>query len=64
PANGAGFKANDFQCIDDTKFRHFITVTDSVEGSCPPGMCATRSPPSKNPCVGKENAARIDKVEG
>ncbi|KAJ3308801.1 hypothetical protein HDV04_000788 [Boothiomyces sp. JEL0838] len=54
---------NSFECIDDTKFKMFTSATTFVEGSCPPGFCATRNPPTKNPCVGKANAARIDKQE-
>ncbi|KAI8914532.1 hypothetical protein EDD86DRAFT_182197, partial [Gorgonomyces haynaldii] len=51
-----------FQCIDDTKFKQFISTNpqDFVIGSCPPGFCATRTPPIKNPCIGKERAAQID----
>ncbi|KAJ3358864.1 hypothetical protein HDU91_005100, partial [Kappamyces sp. JEL0680] len=55
-----GFQANDFQCIDDTKFRHFSSPTAFTIGSCPPGFCATRNPPKKNPCIGKARATEID----
>ncbi|KAL2917100.1 hypothetical protein HK105_203164 [Polyrhizophydium stewartii] len=54
------FKAGDFQCIDDTRFKHFTSETAFVEGRCPAGLCFTRSPPLKNPCIGKEAAQRID----
>ena len=27
------------------------------------GLCATRNPPNKNPCIGQANADRIDKKE-
>ena len=53
-------KANEFECIDDTKFKMFTSSTDFVVLSCAAGQCATRNPPNKNPCVGKENAQRID----
>ncbi len=53
-------KAGDFVCIDDTTFKHFTSATQFVEENCPPGFCFTRSPPFKNPCVGKANARRID----
>ena len=59
-----GFKANDFECIDDTSFKHFTSATDFVVNKCAQGMCFTRNPPAKNPCVGKENALRIDKRDG
>jgi hypothetical protein len=60
------FTANTFQCIDDTQFKHFTDNNGNfIMGSCPKGFCATRNPPIKNPCIGKENAARIDsKVAG
>ena len=56
------FKANDFECIDDTRFRHYTNNQgDFVIQSCAvAGLCATRTPPSKNPCIGKERAAEID----
>jgi hypothetical protein len=56
----AGGAPNTFQCIDDTRFRMFTGNGQSVEGSCPPGFCFTRTPPIKNPCVGRANAQRID----
>ena len=54
------FKANDNECIDDTRFRKYTSATEFVIQSCPPGMCFTRNPPVKNTCVGRENAIRID----
>jgi hypothetical protein len=54
-------KAGDFICIDDTQFKHFVSSDKFVVESCPPGFCATRNPPNKNPCIGKANADRIDK---
>jgi hypothetical protein len=56
-------KAGDFVCIDDTQFKHFISSDNFVVESCPPGFCATRNPPNKNPCIGQANADRIDKKE-
>lgn len=56
------FNINDFECIDDTQFRHYISDTDFVINNCPPGLCFTRSPPNQNPCIGKELALQIDKV--
>jgi hypothetical protein len=56
-SNGA---PNTFQCIDDTQFRMFTGNGQSIVGSCPPGFCFTRTPPNKNPCVGRANAQRID----
>lgn len=55
-------KANDFVCIDNTKFKHFVDPTTFFVKSCAvPGMCFTRKPPAKNPCIGKERALEIDK---
>lgn len=55
------FAPNDFVCIDDTRFRQFITSTDFVVKSCAvPGSCFTRVPPNKNPCIGRERAQEID----
>jgi hypothetical protein len=51
---------NTFECIDDTRFRLFTGNGAFTIGSCPPGFCATRTPPLKNPCVGRANADRID----
>jgi hypothetical protein len=56
-------KSGDFVCIDDTQFKHFVSADKFVVESCPPGFCATRNPPSKNPCIGQANADRIDKKE-
>ncbi|KAJ3275797.1 hypothetical protein HDV01_007264 [Terramyces sp. JEL0728] len=54
---------NSFECIDDTSFKLFTSATTFVINKCPPGFCATRNPPTKNPCIGKANAERIDKQE-
>ena len=55
------FQAGDFECIDSTKFKLFTSSTGSfVVNSCPPGFCFTRSPPKKNPCIGKDRALVID----
>lgn len=55
------FQAGDFECIDSTKFKLFTSSTGSfVVNSCPPGFCFTRSPPKKNPCIGKDRALAID----
>ncbi len=54
------FQANDHVCIDDTKFMHFVSPVKFFVKSCPPGFCFTRSPPSKNPCIGKEATIKID----
>lgn len=56
-----GFSANDFQCIDDTFFRHFTSSTDFVVKQCAEqGACFTRVPPNKNPCIGKKLAQQLD----
>jgi hypothetical protein len=56
---------NTFQCIDDTQFKQFVDAQGGfVVGSCPAGFCFTRNPPSKNPCVGRENALRLDRDGG
>ena len=60
---GATNNAGDFVCIDDTRFRQFTGPGKFILGSCPPGFCATRIPPKKNPCIGKANADRVDKGE-
>jgi hypothetical protein len=52
----------DFECIDDTKFKLFTSETSFVVNSCPAGLCATRSPKFKNPCIGRDRAAVIDGV--
>lgn len=58
-----GFSANDFVCIDDTSFKHFISPTDFVIKRCAvPGSCFTRKPPKGNPCIGKELAQQIDGI--
>jgi hypothetical protein len=53
-------KANEFICVDDTNFKMFTSEVDFVMGQCPKGFCFTRSPPIRNPCVGRANAIRID----
>lgn len=57
----SGFKANDFVCIDDTKFKHFVDSENFFVKSCSsPGLCFTRVPPNKNPCIGEQRAREID----
>lgn len=56
------FNINDFECIDDTQFRHYISDSNFVINNCPPGLCFTRSPPNQNPCIGKDLALQIDNV--
>lgn len=58
--NPSKFKANEFECIDDTKFKHFVDSTNFFVKECPKGLCFTRNPPFKNPCIGKERALEID----
>ncbi len=53
-------KTNTFECIDDTRFKHFINEVDFVTGSCPDGFCFTRVPANKNPCIGKKLAQELD----
>lgn len=50
----------DFECIDDTQFKHFTSDTAFVIQSCPRGFCFTRNPKLKNPCIGKDRALQID----
>lgn len=57
------FKANDHVCIDDTRFMHFVSSINFFVKSCPKGLCFTRVPPNKNPCIGKELALSIDANE-
>jgi hypothetical protein len=61
----AGQAANTFQCIDDTRFQHCVGPTDTriFVNSCPAGLCATRTPATGNPCIGRERAAQIDGVQ-
>jgi hypothetical protein len=40
----------------------FTSPTTFVVNACAPGFCATRTPPTKNPCIGRANAERVDKV--
>jgi hypothetical protein len=57
----SGFNANDFVCIDDTKFKHFVDSENFFVKSCSsPGLCFTRVPPNKNPCIGEQRAREID----
>jgi hypothetical protein len=58
-----GQAANTFQCLDDTRFEHCTGNDGFVVNSCPPGLCATRTPSNQNPCVGRDVAARVDGVE-
>jgi hypothetical protein len=58
-----GQAANTFQCIDDTRFQHCIGGDQFAEGSCPANLCATRTPSSGNPCIGRDRAREIDGVE-
>jgi hypothetical protein len=51
---------NTFECIDDTRFKLFTGNGQFSIGSCPPGFCASRNPPNKNPCIGKARADQID----
>jgi hypothetical protein len=55
-----GQASNTFHCFDDTHFQHCTGNNQFVVSACPPGLCATRSPANKNPCVGKSRAAAID----
>jgi hypothetical protein len=58
-----GQAANTFHCLDDTRFELCTGVgTGFVIESCPPGLCATRHPPSRNPCIGAARATQIDGV--
>lgn len=60
---GTGVVAGDFECIDDTSFKHFSSETAFTVDKCPAGLCFTRNPKKKNPCIGKANAQRIDGTE-
>lgn len=55
-------QAGDFQCVDTTNFLHFTSATASVPGACPHGLCFTRTPPNKNPCIGKDAAQKYSCV--
>jgi hypothetical protein len=57
-------QANDNICVDDTTFRKFTSATTFVLQQCPPGLCFTRTPPVKNPCIGRERALAIDGAAG
>jgi hypothetical protein len=57
-----GQAANTFHCIDDTKFQQCTGNGTFVVNSCPPGLCATRHPAEKNPCIGAARATQIDGV--
>lgn len=57
----AGKAGNTFYCVNDTEFQHCTGVKDGfVLKSCPAAICVTRSPANRNPCVGREAAARED----
>jgi hypothetical protein len=58
----AGQPANNFICIDDTRFQHCVGDSRIFVNSCPVGLCATRSPANQNPCVGRALAAQLDGV--
>ena len=58
-----GQASNTFHCLDDTRFQLCTGNDEFVVRSCPVGLCATRSPANKNPCIGRERAAKIDGVE-
>ena len=54
-------KANDFFCINNTFFMHFVDNNGNfVVNQCPKGLCFTRFPPNKNPCIGRIRALEID----
>jgi hypothetical protein len=57
-----GQVANSFHCIDDTKFQLCTGDGTFVVNSCPRGLCATRHPAIRNPCVGADRAREIDGV--
>jgi len=58
-----GQAGNTFHCLDDTRFELCTGFNDGfVIESCPPGLCATRHPANKNPCVGAARATQIDGV--
>ena len=57
-----GQAANTFHCVDDTRYQQCIGGDQFVVNSCPAGLCATRHPASKNPCVGAARALEIDGV--
>jgi len=54
--------ANTFHCTDDTRFELCTGGDNFVVNSCPQGLCATRHPANKNPCVGADRAREIDGV--
>jgi hypothetical protein len=58
-----GQVANSFHCIDDTRFQLCTgNGTFVVEACGAPGLCATRHPAIKNPCIGAQRATEIDGV--
>jgi hypothetical protein len=58
-----GQAGNTFHCLDDTRFELCTGFNSGfVIESCPPGLCATRHPANKNPCVGAARATQIDGV--
>lgn len=60
----AGKAGNTFYCLDDVRFQHCTGFRDGfVLKSCPAAICVTRSPANRNPCVGREAAAREDGIQ-
>jgi hypothetical protein len=58
-----GQAGNTFHCLDDTRFELCTGVGSGfVIESCPPGLCATRHPADRNPCIGAARATTIDGV--
>ena len=57
-----GQPAGTFRCIDETRFQHCTGDSRIFIRSCPANQCATRHPPSQNPCVGAAMATRLDGV--
>jgi len=58
-----GQAGNTFHCLDDTRFELCTGFQNGfVIESCPAHLCATRHPPSENPCVGAALAQQIDGV--
>jgi hypothetical protein len=56
-----GQAGNTFHCLDSTRFELCTGFNNGfVIESCPPGLCATRHPADRNPCVAR--AAQIDGV--
>jgi hypothetical protein len=58
-----GQVANSFHCLDDTRFQLCTgNGTFVVESCAAAGLCATRHPATKNPCIGADRAKEIDGV--